>query len=386
MAEPLIKTAYNPAIENPEKAREIEQDNKEYKEPLKVTLEEQKRKLKEELYWVKEKDIIHQEMIDMETNPNEQETKRDAFEEYSRWPDYYKNTWVEVDEDNISEVQEWNDFWATWIPEWTQVESIEDRTIPDNISKKKEYPLIEKFLDKKWIYISNFKLNKDWNIDIYAIEWLEIKDRIELEWLINNLNESNQDANILDFAKVIKEVEILKNENTSMDNDWHFEEAILNLIGEKYLSIPENTIEENISLAIELKRNGILSDVKNLKIDTQTYKTAIENINSENLEKQIRWLKSLHILAYSGEWKYWKKQIELYKYVSERQIQLEEKYSQLQNKLKLAKEKWETEKASKIEDEIKAIENEAIEIESWDIFEAWETDKWPEKIESETQA
>ncbi len=177
-----------------------------------------------------------------------------------------------------------------------------------------QWKVSEKTINEIWKYLSNNE-----NLDINKINFQNKKEKEILEWYLNNLNFNNlnREQNLLELTQDIKKIPTLKELKIEINNDWTFENEIFNKIGKNYLKIPDSNwvfdIEQDFSTAILTTKNEILKEVKNIKKDSETYRQAIKNINSWNLKKQLEWIESLYILAYSNEWVLWKKTIEAYK-------------------------------------------------------------------------
>lgn len=234
--------------------------------------------------------------------------------------------------------------------------------------------------DESFDKIKDYIYQNNWEISIDKVE-INDSEKDLIKWLNKKLEWENKDKNIIDFSEDIKNIDEFKDYDKSMEdwkfahNNWNFN--ILNIIWENYIKIPDkqnnSDPKQDISTAIEITKNNILKEIKNLPVDSQTYKTAIENIKSGNLKQQIEWINSLGILAYSREWKLAKKEINSYK--EQRKKELQNKAMKITKQLIEARKSNDTKRIEKLELEKQKIIDEANEIESWDIFEWWKNEK-----------
>ena len=143
------------------------------------------------------------------------------------------------------------------------------------------------------------------------------------------------------------------------------------MIWKNYLKIPdwENNInkKEDISTAIEVTSKDILNEIKNIP-ECQTKETALKNISSWNLSKQIEWINSLYVLAYSNEWKLAKKEFNIYK--EKRKKEIIKEANIVDANLKLAEKNNNQNELKNLEKQMDALINEAKELTKWEVFEA----------------
>lgn len=394
-----------------------QQDNEEYNK-VNIPIEEQLGDLKNLFKywdftppWEKEKskkddwvspEEMHEDIL------NNTKTEKQVLEKYHNSLPDMSDTWTEDDyfnknpfnknEDIFSRSEReewWNDFWAPWIPEWENFEEeIEKRDIKEReslLENNNTFKIAERLYNSNQLSnesfenIMNYIDQNEWEIDINKVD-LEDSERDLLEWLSFNLKWENKDQNIIDFSADIKNIEEFKDFDKTME-DWKFSNEnwnfnILNKIWENYIKIPDkqNNLDpkKDISTAIEITKNNILKETKNLPIDSQTYKTAMENIKSTDLSEQIQWINSLGILAYSNEWKLAKRtEVNIYK--EQRKEELQNKAMKITKQLIEAKKTNDTKRIEKLELEKQKIIDEANEIESWDIFKWWENEIINEK-------
>jgi hypothetical protein len=120
-----------------------------------------------------------------------------------------------------------------------------------------------------------------------------------------------------------------------------------------------------------------LKECKNLDIESETFKTAISNIESWNILEQLEWIESLYVLAYSNEWVLWAKVLSNYK--EKRKEKLIKKWIEIEKEIVLAKKDNNQEKLIELNKKKNEIINQMSEltwikdwknVEWWDIFKA----------------
>ena len=283
-----------------------------------------------------------------------------------------------------TEIPQFEDTWAEDIyeKENTKQEKIDN-------SKSKYTPIINRLFESNQISeaTKNILLKQDLNKKP-NLNWIKEISETEKEIIsqtFDKLDKKSPKENLTNLAKDIKELkktDILKWFETKFEN-WKFEDEVLNKIWEHYIEFKDNNwekdIESDLSTAILQTQNEILSEVKNLKTDSETYKKAIENINSWDLKKQLDWIESLYYLAYSQEWKLAK--ASLSKFKEKKKKKLIEKYQEIekqinsleQNKQKTLEQK---QKLEQLKAQKESIIKQAKEIDDkWDIFKATKLDK-----------
>lgn len=374
------------SIEVQESERDIALNN-EYKEPLKVPLDKQKKDVLESLYGIHKTNQVNDsdEVTSPETwNPKEiAENENITDENLSDNTNNEKPASIET-----SEITTEAD-WETKNPnldnsEWNQEK---DKKTPIKIEDNKYYPIINRLYESEQITKESYESitksisenNWELNLDNLSINSDEKK---LIDWYITELDIKNEDKNILNFWKDIKDVEEFKDFNTNLDKNWKFDSEVLNIVWKNYLKIQvwDEQIDpkQDISTAIETTKNHILKEVKNIPKDSQTYLTAIENISSWNLKKQLEWINSLYVLSYSSEWQLSKK--ELSSYTKKRKEELKERAREITIEMANLANNPNTEKQFKLNLEKIDVIREANEIEWWDVFEAWDIDKVSEKL------
>jgi DNA anti-recombination protein RmuC len=198
-----------------------------------------------------------------------------------------------------------------------------------------------------------------------------------LTWLLVNIEWDNKKQNILDLSDNIKDIPEFEDYNLEMSDNW-FDDWVLNRIWENYLKTPDKNwqvdVRKNISTAIEMAKNEICIEAKNFNRDSQTYKTAIVNIESWNLKKQLEWINSLYYLAYSTEWKLWAKD-SLKNHKNKRKKELINDANALDEKIQQALKNNNQDEFENLDKMKDSIIDEVKELVKWDIFEAWELDK-----------
>ena len=229
------------------------------------------------------------------------------------------------------------------------------------------------------------------NIDIDKVKWsIPINEKNIVKQSFNKIKESNKPANLEIFKKDIKEI---KNHSAfnSFDleiKDWKYESEVLNMLWSNYIEFPSHTdtkdIKKDISTAIVLTKSEIEKTYTNLSRDSESYKVAIDNINSGDIEKQMQWISSLYILGASKAWELGKTTIDKYKkskiekLISEFQ-KLNKEFDELEAKKTTEKI---NERKKEINERITEIWDEANEIEGWEIFESDDKEKIQSNIEN----
>ncbi len=250
------------------------------------------------------------------------------------------------------------------------------------IKSSKEYPLVKTFLSERNINNDSLSLDKDWKIDVNAIEWLNYEDKEILTWLLVNIEWDNRAQNRIDFSTNIKDMPEFSEYDLTFWDNW-FDNGVLNRIWDNYIDIPDSSwkidVEKNISISIEVAKNEILKEAKNVKPDSQTYKTAIANIESWDLKKQLEWINSLYYLAFSSEWKLWAKD-SLNAHKNKRKKELISDANILDAKQQIALNNNNTEEFKKLDKQKDIIISEVKELVKWEIFEASDFDIMAEGI------
>lgn len=233
----------------------------------------------------------------------------------------------------------------------------------------------------------------DWKNPDFS--WLKLSDKVDqkiiksyFERYMDWKNKKENLSNMIWDTKKIPEFSDFK-----LWKDWTFEMEFLNKIWENYVNFPDwdwnIDYQKDLQTAILKTRSDIISEVKNINLDSQTYKTAIKNIDSWDLKTQIEGIESLYILAYSNEWVLWKTQIDTYK--EKRKNRLIQEGIKLENEIETAKQSNNTKLQEKLELKKQEIIKEISEItwildwkKVWDIFNKmpdnkdW-SNKWPKE-------
>lgn len=284
-----------------------------------------------------------------------------------------------------------NEAWNKNIPEenWEQTKSFDTKNWESEILKKnsKYLPIIDRLVNTKQISnnTKNILVSEDLdNIKFDNIEWIPEEEKKVLEWTFFNLesSENNREENLVELRNDSKELaksSLLWDFDFSIEQN-NFNSEVLNKIWKNYLKFPDENgkfdVVEDLWVAINTTKIQILKDVKNIPVNTETYKVAIKNIESNDIKKQLEWIESLYVLAYSKEWELW---TTLDKYKKKKKKKLIEEFEKLNKEFDHLAEQKATEDINKRKKEINKriteIWNEANEIEAWDIFEAWDVDK-----------
>lgn len=272
--------------------------------------------------------------------------------------------------------------------EWTWTEEeYKKNTASQKIKSTNEFPLVQTFLEERSIAVENLSLNDEWKISVNSIEWLSSVDKEMLTGLFVNIEWENRAQNITNFWDNIKELQEFEDFDLSIGDEW-FENSVLNRIGANYISIPNKDwnvdTRKNVSTAIEIAKNEIVNEAKNIRPESQTYITAMANIEWWNLKQQLEWINSLYYLAFSWEWKLWSKD-SLKVHKNKRTKELINDAKELEIQIQVALDKGDNEKFLKLDKQKDIIISEADELVKWDIFASWELDTMVEQSEKERQ-
>ncbi|MDD3793251.1 MAG: hypothetical protein PHI37_00360 [Candidatus Gracilibacteria bacterium] len=195
---------------------------------------------------------------------------------------------------------------------------------------------------------------------------LKLSDKVDqkiiksyFERYMDGKNKKENLSNMIGDTKKIPEFSDFK-----LGKDGTFEMEFLNKIGENYVNFPDGDgnidYQKDLQTAILKTRSDIISEVKNINLDSQTYKTAIKNIDSGDLKTQIEGIESLYILAYSNEGVLGKTQIDTYK--EKRKNRLIQEGIKLENEIETAKQSNNTKLQEKLELKKQEIIKEISEI------------------------
>jgi len=294
-------------------------------------------------------------------------------------------------------------------PEWETTEQIE--TDPKEqpkgndeknwltkfkVEESKYYPLINRLFVSKKISNSSFDTIKknitenQWELNLDNLT-LGQEEKELLKTFVTKLDEKSEKQNISDFWNDIKNLDEFKGFKIELDENGKFDSEVLNLVWKNYLKIPETEdkidVKSDVSTAIEITKNKILKEVKNIPKDSQTYLTSIQNISSGNLKKQIEWINSLYILSYSSEWKLAKGSSDVSEYKKIRKEQLMLEWGQLEQEIQKTTDLKKLEELNKRKEEIVNEMSELTwvkdgkKVERWELFpDAWKMDKTPETL------
>lgn len=165
------------------------------------------------------------------------------------------------------------------------------------------------------------------------------------------------------------------------------EAEVYSLIWRNFISITPDWIEGNpeldFNIAVETASNEILTNAQNIRRDTVCFERCMKSIQNGNTnEERFEWLLMLYTLAGTAEWAVWakwSKQFQMMKlWVEQRKEILQRQYQETQELL--TNNSTSEEEKIKNQSELELIIAEAWEIESWDIFPAWEIDKMSENL------
>lgn len=259
-------------------------------------------------------------------------------------------------------------------PELSKYEPLISRLKP-SINPDSYYALVEYL---SWLNWSEIDINP---LDIGEEDKELIKSFFDSYKKIENKKE-NLDNMLWDIKKIpeLKDFNLWK--------DWNFELDFLNKVWESYVSFPSKDWKvdhsKDLQTAILKTKVDISSEVKNIIVDSQTYRTAMKNIDSWNIKDQLEWIESLYTLAYSNEGILWKAQIDWYK--KRRLDSLEQKALKIEKEIQLSIKSKNTKEQKKLEKMKKEIIQEVSEItwikewkKIWDIFSNTDDAKWPKE-------
>ena len=321
------------------------------------------------------------------------------------WPKSFENLWNWDKNDPLENIDSssfklpYGKFINPEEDDWDQ--NNQDKTEKQKLyENNKYYPIIEKLYENGELtqdtydniksYIAKNPPESNFNdVEMLNDEREILEECIEKLW--------SETENINNFWEDIENLEEFENYDINLDSEWLFDIDILNLIWKNYLRFNDiewnssnlennSNIKWDISTAIKLTQNNILQEIKNIPKTSQTYKTALINISSWNLEKQLEWINSLYVLAYSNEWTLWKKDFD--NYIAKRKGELMIEATKISFLIWSAKENNNQRELEALKKRKIAIIGEANEItlgediKSWDIFNSWELDKNSDKSES----
>ncbi|USN57918.1 MAG: hypothetical protein H6767_06225 [Candidatus Peribacteria bacterium] len=153
---------------------------------------------------------------------------------------------------------------------------------------------------------------------------------------------------------------------------------IYSIIGRNYIRIDTGNTEQdkqdNLTMAIEVSANEVLQDFKNIPKDKQTFKNAMLDIASSNMQRKIEGLTTLYLLAAGaagirGQAMEGSKRL-LQKGIEFKKQKLMERFEALQIQLMKAEEDIDVDNAflTKLHDDIARVRAEAWEIENGEVF------------------
>lgn len=366
----LIKTPINRAIENPEYAEKIKDENKIFKEEQDSASPKKTEELKDsawKLFWKN----FNPDLKILIENKEQEEDPENILKGLD-------NTDLNLDFDKLTDIEE-------------ETKNIEDSNENNSdlnekvLDNNKYYPVIKRLFDWNQLSQESFNnikeniINNNWNLDTQTLN-IDIDEKKNIEWLIVNLEWDNKKQNLIDFSSDIKSLDEFSSFNINIDKNWSFESEVLNMIWKNYIKIPdfENNIDSkfDISTAIKITSKDIINDVKNIP-DCQTLDTALKNIWSWDLNEQLEWINSLYVLAFSSEWKLAKKEVNSYK--EKRKKEIIKEANILDKNLKIAEESSNKNEIDKLESQKEELIKEAKELTSWEVFESWDFDKVSDK-------
>ena len=265
-----------------------------------------------------------------------------------------------------------------------------EKTWVEWLENNKYMPIINRLFET-WKISSETKSNIELQLldnpkqlNLSKIEWITSSEKTILTKLLSKINnKENKIEHFNDFktdSSKFWSIPWLWDYDFWLDQNWNFNIEALSKVSKNYIQFPEKEwnrdFKADLSTAIISTKNEILINVKNIKINTITYETAIKNINSDDIKKQLEWINSLYTLAYSNEWTLAKVKVDMYREM--RKDELISEYKRLNLEVELLRTKEETEgnkqKIKVLKDEITIIWNEAKEIDSWEIFNSSDFD------------
>lgn len=171
------------------------------------------------------------------------------------------------------------------------------------------------------------------------------------------------------------------------------ESEVYSLIWRNYISTSPDWVDNNpeldFNIAVETAANEILINAQNIRKDTVCFERCIKSIqNGDTNEDRFEWLLMLYTLAWTAEWAVGakgSKQFQMMKlWVEQRKEVLQRQYQE--SKELLTNNEVSEQEKIKNKSELELIIAEAWEIESWDIFPAWEIDKISENMSENSEA
>ena len=253
-------------------------------------------------------------------------------------------------------------------PKWIWTEYNEIKVSPEDLAKTKKGTgdgLYGPFSPKNTV--GNIKSNKEF----------ENNKSENLKTFITDIHKDIKNKE--GFKEKFKDFDFSIIENKESGSESEFKSEFLNKVGSNYSEGLDT--ERQLSEAIIETRVQILKECKNLNIESETFKTAIANIESWNILEQLEWIESLYVLAYSNEWVLWAKVLSNYK--EKRKKKLEKKWIKIEEEIVLAKKNNNQEKLIELNKEKEKIIKEMSEltlrkdwkkVEWWSVFKATKID------------
>lgn len=307
--------------------------------------------------------------------------QQEAEEKNSEWFDNFNNTKSGIQEKTPEE------------------EAIDFQKQRDKIVEKNKYFPIFNRLHATWEILdstyenilNNINSNNGW-IDLSRIETANKDETEVIEWTLVNFNENqNRWQNLVELQNDknnLLKIEWLDKADFEINEDTfetEFNNEVLNKIGKNYLKFPDKDwnfdIKEDFSTAIISTKNEILNNVENIRITSETYKVAIKNINSWDINKQMEWIENLYMLAYSNEWTLWKTTLSKFKIEKEKKLKIEAIKIEKELNSELTKNEEEIDNLNKRKKEIIAEMQELTWIKNWEKVEWWSLFAKVDKIE-----
>lgn len=313
--------------------------------------------------------------------------------QFAWWPQVQEKFSENYDKakDPLSDL-EWNelkfDWWGIyWSFNKSENLEQEKKQLSEKVSNSPDFPTIERLYTSWKISTEKYETFIE---DIESNNWELSEDSNEelSNFLDNNLS---LDEKVDSFKKDMKESKVL-----SDFFDWIDSKAVDSIEFQLYKIVWENyskfdiwewnyDIEKDVSTAINVSANKIITLHKTLNKDSQTYKNAIKDIRWWDLNEKLMWLKSLCILSFTTAWSLSKKTENQRKNISEN-INSRKQY--LIDKIQELKEKVinenNLEKRKKYELDLEDLKLELKELKSGEVFnsseldssnESWETPK-----------
>ncbi len=411
MIDALAQFKQGKSIEKQKSAEELAKDN-EYNKPLKVSLQEQKAKLAESLYWsFKPQKLVetpklwqnNDGILDSSSIKDvvEQEEQADKWEE--------KNNDLSIQDQEVKE--SWDDI-TNANNEWKKEANEQEVADLSKFKENPNYPILERFTKIEWndgkilqstqlnndelIQISKVLDKNQWDQDplqylkenLWSVDFKNSDTSMYLSNYIDNLLDLNKDKEA-DLAKMSKENDTNNaweqklalpkefKENDVLNND---KSDIVQMLIKNHTKLPDKNWKPNFDKDILTTFEVTANKVINWKVipRNESFELAMHDVKTWDIETRMNALTYLNTIVNNTEWhksmptyteNAWEEEI-----VGEEEIDGE--IAKLNEQLLEAQNNWDNVKVKEIEEQIANLDDKKS---SWEVFEWGEFDKVSDK-------